>query len=122
MSLTVDISLAQVALITAETAQVIRRLFPQDHAIQDLALRIDQLVAARADTLEARMQAKEVLNLWERFADTPEQRELFFAHQKIRNIAKQDAVAKRLRQLEAALKAESRPSTRRPPKRRTSVA
>jgi len=126
VSLTVDISLAQVALITAETAQIIRRMFPASPRMQDLADRIERFISARADTLEARMYAGEVLGAWERLVDTPEYRELLGAHRRLRGLGKQDYVVQRLGQLESALKRveAKRPArqARRRAGRRTSVA
>lgn len=124
MSLTVDISLAQVAFISAETADLLRRLFPRNAVMGDLASRIDRFVSVRGDTLESRMYAGEVLGAWKRVVDTPEHRELMIAHSRIRGAAKQDYVMQRLRQLDAALKAESRAiaPARRAARRRHSAA
>lgn len=124
VSLTVDISLAQVALISAETAGLVRRLFPNDPIMEDLATRIDRFLSVRADTLESRMYAGEVLGAWQNLIDTPEHRELLLAHSRLRGAAKQDYVAQRLRQLDTALKAEarSRVPARRAVRRRHSAA
>lgn len=107
MSLTVDLSLAQVAFITAETAPLLRRLFPGSASVLDLAARIERFLSVRADTAEARLRAGEVLNAWEVFAASPSYREFAMAHLKRRGIVRQDRVAQRMRQLEAAIHAQS---------------
>jgi hypothetical protein len=120
LSLTVDLSLAQVAFITAETTALLRRLFPGSASILDLVARIERFLAARADTAEARISAGEVLNAWEVFAASPSYREFAAAHLKLRGAPKQDQVAQRMRQLEAVLRAE--PARERRARQRVSAA
>jgi hypothetical protein len=113
--LTVDISLAQVALITAETAALLRRLFAADRKMLELAQRIDRFLSARADTHEARMHAGELVNAWRAFLGTPQYREFSLAHSKQRGTLKQDQVERRIRQIDVALQREpvARKRTRR---------
>lgn len=120
MSLTVDLSLAQVAFITAETAPLLHRLFPQSAPVRDLAARIERFLAARADTLEARGHASDLLRAWEVFASTPAYREFAAAHLKYRGVSKQDQVSARMRQLARVLRAG--PIRERGARPRTSAA
>lgn len=120
MSLIVDLSLTQVAFITAETAPVLRRLFPASASVLDLAARIERFLAVRADTAEARLRAGEVLNAWEVFAASPSYREFAAAHLKRRGVVRQDQVAQRMRQLQAVIQA--RPASERRVRSRASAA
>jgi hypothetical protein len=120
VSLTVDLSLAQVAFITAETVPLLRRLFPRSAPVLDLAARIERFLAARADTIEARMRASELLRAWVVFAATPSYREFIAAHLKHRGVSKQDQVSSRMRQLATALRAA--PVRERSARVRTSAA
>lgn len=125
MSLVVDISLAQVALIAAETAAVTRRFFPENRAMIRFANHVERFTAARADTLEARLCAADLLGAWAKLVDTPDHHTLLEVHKKLRGRGRQDHVVKRLRQLAAAMEstaqAASRPKSRRVG-RRSSVA
>ncbi len=120
MSLTVDLSLAQVAFITAETVPLLRRLFPGSAPVLDLARRIERFLAARADTPEARARAGHLIRAWEVFAASPSYREFAGAHLKHRDVGKQDQVTLRMRQLERVLHAE--PVRQRGAHMRTSAA
>jgi hypothetical protein len=122
VSLTVDISLTQIALIAAETAPLVRRFFPNSDSMQNLAKGVERLLSARADTLEARMYAEEVVRAWRRVADTLEQRELLLVHRKLRGIGRQDRVVERLRRLETALASTAPSAPRRRPSRRKTLA
>lgn len=106
MSLTVDISLTQVALITAETASLLRRLFGADPSTLNLARQIERFLSVRADASEARARATELLAAWQSFIETPKYRELSLAHNKQRDMPKQDQVARRMRQMKRALEHE----------------
>lgn len=111
MSLTVDISLAQIALITAETAALLRRLSGVERRMTELAEIVERFLSARADTLEARMHAAELVYAWQAFLATPQYREFSFAHSTLRGVPKQDQAVRRIRQLETALK--RKPAARR---------
>lgn len=125
VSLTVDISLAQVALITAETAALARSLDPANRHLGDLAERIDRFVSARADTFEARMYATDLVGHWRRIADTPSFRDLADAHLRRRTAHPQDHVVRHMRRLDLALTASAAkpaPASRRASRRRTTAA
>jgi hypothetical protein len=122
VSLTVDISLTQIAFIAAETSALMRRLFPGSQPMLRLAGQIDRFTAARADTLEARICAAEVLSSWAKIDGTAEHRALLDAHKTMRGLGRQDYVLQRLQRLAAALREVSQPSTRKRAGRRPSVA
>lgn len=125
VSLVVDISLAQVALIAAETAAIIRRFYSESRSMVRFANQVERFTAARADTLEARMCAADLLGTWAKLVDTPEHHALLEMHKQLRGRGRQDHVVKRLRQLAAAMDSAaqiaSKPRARRVA-RRPSVA
>lgn len=106
MSLTIDISLAQVALITAETSGLLRRLSDGEAPMAELADRVDRFLDARADTVEARALAAELVDAWKVFLASPRARRFLFAHDERRGIARQDQALRRMNQLEAALRSD----------------
>jgi hypothetical protein len=104
MSLTVDISLAQVALITAQTSAVLRRLSNGDAPVIELADRIDRFLETRADTAEARDRAEDLVGAWSVFVASPRARQFLYAHDARRGIARQDQAVRRMTQLDEALR------------------
>lgn len=107
MSLTVDISLAQVALIAAGTSALLRRLSAGEAPLVDLADRVDRFLEARADSAEAKTRAAELLDAWQVFVASPRARQFLLAHDERRGIARQDQAVRRMNQLESALRHES---------------
>lgn len=114
MSLTVDISLAQVALIAAGTGALLRRLSEGETPLIDLADRVERFLAARADSAEAKARAAELMEAWQVFVASPRARQFLLAHDERRGIARQDQAVRRMRQLEAALRHESDSAVRQP--------
>jgi len=104
VSLTIDISLAQVALIAAETSGLLRRLSDGEAPMAELADRVDRFLDARADTAEARTLAAELVSAWKVFLASPRSRRFLFAPDEQRGTARQDQALRRLSQLEAALR------------------
>jgi hypothetical protein len=107
MSLTIDISLAQVALITAGTSALLRRLSDGEAPMADLAERVDRFLDARADTAEARARAEELVSAWRVFLASPRARQFLFAHDARTGIARQDQAVRRMDQLESALRQQA---------------
>jgi hypothetical protein len=114
MSLTVDISLAQVALIAAGTSALLRRLSEGEAPLADLAARVDRFLDARADSAEAKARAAELIDAWQVFVASPRARQFLLAHDERRGIARQDQAVRRMHQLEAALRHESDSAPRHP--------
>ena len=104
MSLTVDISLAQVALITAGTSALLRRLSEGEAPMTELADRVDRFLDVRADTAEARARAEELVSAWRVFHASPRARQFLYAHDARRGIARQDQAVRRMNQLDDALR------------------
>jgi hypothetical protein len=104
VSLTIDISLAQVALITAQTSGLLRQLSDGEAPMVELADRVDRFLAARADSAEARAVAAELVSAWKVFLASPRARRFLFAHDERRGIARQDQALRRMDQLEASLR------------------
>jgi hypothetical protein len=104
VSLTIDISLAQIALITAGTGSLLRRLADGEAPLAELAERVDRFVDARADTPEARLRAVDLVSAWRVFLASPRSRGFLLAHDERRGIARQDHAVRRMSQLEAALR------------------
>ena len=104
VSLTIDISLAQVALITAETSGLLRQLSDGEAPMAELADRVDRFLAVRADTAEARAVAAELVNAWKVFIASPRSRRFLFARDERRGIARQDQALRRMTQLESSLR------------------
>jgi hypothetical protein len=99
-SLVVDISMAQVAFISCETASTIRRLCPHSDTMRKLADAIDGLVGAKADTLEGLMCASAVVGAWLSVVKAePELHILSTASARLRGAPRQDAAIARLTQL-----------------------
>jgi len=114
MSLTIDISLAQVALITAGTSALLRRLSDGEAPMTELADRVDRFLDARADTAEARARAAELVSAWRVFLASPRARRFLFAHDAARGIAKQDQAVRRMDQLGSALRHEADAAQQQP--------
>ena len=106
MSLMIDISLAQVALIAAQTSGLLRQLSDGESPMVELADRVDRFVAARADTAEGRAVAVELVSAWKVFIASPRSRRFLFAHDERRGIARQDQALRRMTQLESSLRHE----------------
>ncbi len=104
MSLTVDISLAQVALIAAGTGALLRRLSQGEGPMTELADRVDRFLDARADTAEARVRAEELVSAWRVFLASPRAQQFLYAHDERRGIARQDQAVRRMGQLDEALR------------------
>jgi hypothetical protein len=105
VSLTIDISMAQIALITAGTSAALRRVSEGEVPVSDLADRVDRFLASRADSEEARARAAELVAAWRVFLASPRARQFLFVHDARRGIARQDQAVKRLHRLDLALKA-----------------
>lgn len=116
MSLTIDISLAQVALITAGTSALLRRLSDGEAPMTELADRVDRFLDARADTAEARARAEELVSAWQVFLASPRARRFLFAHDERQGIAKQDQAVRRMSQLESTLRHEADAAHQQPPR------
>jgi hypothetical protein len=114
LSLTIDISLAQVALITAGTSGVLRRLSDGETPMTELADRVDRFLDARADTPEARARAAELVGAWQVFLASPRARRFLLAHDERGGIARQDQAVRRMNQLEASLRHEADAAPRHP--------
>jgi hypothetical protein len=104
VSLTIDISLAQVALITAQTSALLRRLSDGEAPMAELADRVDRFLDARADSAEARTRAADLVDAWKVFLASPRAQQFLFAHDERRGIARQDQALRRMTQLESALR------------------
>jgi hypothetical protein len=104
MSLTVDISMAQIALITAGTSGVLRRVSEGEAPLSELADRVDRFVGAPADSMEARACAADLVDAWRVFLASPRARQFLFAHDERRGIAKQEQAVRRMHRLEMALR------------------
>jgi len=116
MSLTIDISMAQIALITAGTSSVLRRVSEGEAPLSELADRVDRFVATPADSAEARACAADLVDAWRVFLASPRARKFLFAHDERRGMAKQDQAVRRMQRLELALRQEpgnGKPSTRK---------
>lgn len=116
MPLMVDISLAQVALIAADTSGLLRRLSDGEAPMTELADRVDRFVDARADTPEARSRAEELVSAWRVFLASPRARKFLLAHDGRRGIAKQDQAVRRMSQLESALRHQADAAVQHPPR------
>jgi hypothetical protein len=116
MSLTIDISMAQIALIAADTSGVLRGVSEGEAPVTELADRVDRFVATPADSAEARACAVELVDAWRVFLASPRARQFLFAHDERRGIAKQDQAVRRMHRLEMALRQEpgnGKPTTRK---------
>lgn len=105
MSLTIDISMAQIALITSGTSGVLRGVSDGEAPMQELADRVDRFLATKADSEEARARAAELVAAWRVFLASPRARQFLFAHDERRGIARQDQAVDRMRRLDRALQA-----------------
>ena len=114
MSLTIEISLAQVALIAAGTSGVLRRLSAGEAPMAELADRVDRFLGARADSPEARSRAAELVDAWQVFLASPRARQFLLAHDERRGIARQDQAVRRMNSLESALRHNADAATRLP--------
>lgn len=112
MSLVVDISMAQVALIAAETAPIARRLFPESGPMSRFARQVERFTAMRADARDAQQCAAALIEAWGRVAATPEHRALLDAYKGLRGRGRQDHVELRLRRLAVTLKDAVQPPER----------
>jgi len=116
MSLTIDISMAQIALITAGTSRVLRRVSEGEAPVSELADRVDRFIATPADSAEARACATDLVDAWRVFLASPRARQFLLAHDERRGIAKQDQAVRRMHRLELALRPEpqnGKPSPRK---------